>query len=68
MDHIKGFYCQLLGAYDCTTEVEHSTNNFVESFNDWIEDFYFKPPIALLKGICMQQTDIMYTCKKTIKR
>ncbi|KAF4384814.1 hypothetical protein G4B88_000210 [Cannabis sativa] len=37
-----------MSKFDTNVKVEHLTNNFVESFNDWIDEHRYKPPIELL--------------------
>ncbi|XP_062088435.1 uncharacterized protein LOC133794998 [Humulus lupulus] len=54
--------------FDTRAKVEHITNNFVESFNDWIEEHRYKPPVDLLEGLRMQQSAMMYARKKTAER
>ncbi|KAM6551095.1 hypothetical protein CsatB_000903 [Cannabis sativa] len=34
-----------MSCFDTSSKVEHLTNNHVESFNDWIDEVRFKPPI-----------------------
>ncbi|KAF4352017.1 hypothetical protein F8388_026252 [Cannabis sativa] len=57
-----------ISKFDTEVKVEHITNNFVESFNDWIDDHRYKPPIELLEGIRMQHTSMMYARKVTAER
>uniref|UniRef100_A0A803Q0P6 MULE transposase domain-containing protein n=1 Tax=Cannabis sativa TaxID=3483 RepID=A0A803Q0P6_CANSA len=57
-----------MSKFDPNVKVEHLTNNFIESFNDWIEDHRYKAPIELLEGIRMQQTAMMYARKVTADR
>uniref|UniRef100_A0A803QJI4 SWIM-type domain-containing protein n=1 Tax=Cannabis sativa TaxID=3483 RepID=A0A803QJI4_CANSA len=57
-----------MSKFDTEVKVEHITNNFVESFNDWIDDHRYKPPIELLEGIRMQHTSMMYARKVTAER
>ncbi|XP_060972362.1 uncharacterized protein LOC115716177 [Cannabis sativa] len=57
-----------MSKFDPNVKVEHLTNNFVESFNDWIEDHRYKAPIELLEGIRMQQTAMMYAREVTADR
>ena len=54
--------------FDHRPKVEHVTNNFVESFNDWLDALRFKPPIALLEGIRVQHSDLMWTRNVTAER
>ncbi|XP_062100231.1 uncharacterized protein LOC133806114 [Humulus lupulus] len=57
-----------MSKFDPNVKVEHLTNNFIESFNDWIEDHRYKAPIELLEGIRMQQTTMMDARKATTDR
>ncbi|XP_062085836.1 uncharacterized protein LOC133791943 [Humulus lupulus] len=54
-----------MSCFDSNAKVEHSKNNHVESFNDWIEEVQFKPPIEFLEGIRIQNTNMMYLRKVT---
>ena len=54
--------------FDHRPKVEHVTNNFVESFNDWLDALRFKPPISLLEGIRVQHSDLMWTRNVTAER
>ncbi|XP_062101916.1 uncharacterized protein LOC133809265 [Humulus lupulus] len=57
-----------MSKFDPNVKVEHLTNNFVESFNDWIEDHRYKAPIELLEGIRIQQTTMMDARNATVDR
>ncbi|XP_062118726.1 uncharacterized protein LOC133832392 [Humulus lupulus] len=53
---------------DTRAKVEHLTNNFVESFNDWIEEHHYKPPIELLEGLRIQHAEMLCTQKEVAER
>ncbi|XP_062100708.1 uncharacterized protein LOC133806631 [Humulus lupulus] len=57
-----------LSMFDTRAKLEHIANNFVESFNDWIEEHRYKPLVDLLEGLRMQQSAMMYARKKTAER
>lgn len=54
--------------FDHISKAEHITNNFVESFNDWLDDLRWKPPIGLLEGIRIKLADLMWTRKTKADR
>ena len=41
--------------------VEHITNNFVESFNAWIGEERYKPPISMLEHIRTKIMDLLFS-------
>ncbi|XP_062113269.1 uncharacterized protein LOC133824408 [Humulus lupulus] len=57
-----------LSKFDTRAKVEHLTNNFVESFNDWIEEHRYKPPIELLEGLRIQHAEMLCTWKEVAER
>ncbi|XP_062086330.1 uncharacterized protein LOC133792440 [Humulus lupulus] len=57
-----------LSKFDTRTKVEHLTNNFVVSFNDWIEEHRYKPPIELLEGLRIKHAEMLCTRKDVDER
>ncbi|XP_062118683.1 uncharacterized protein LOC133832340 [Humulus lupulus] len=57
-----------MSCFDTTSKVENMTNNHVESFNDWIDEIRFKPPIEMLEGLRIQNADMMCSRRVTSER
>ena len=52
-------------AMDPRVKCDHVTSNFVESFNAWVGEDRFKPPIALLESIRSKIMNLIYTRQQT---
>ena len=50
-----------LHAMDFRVKVEHITINFVESFNAWIGEERYKPPISMLEHIRTKIMDLLFS-------
>ena len=50
-----------LHAKDFRVKVEHITSNFIESFNAWIGEERYKPPITMLKHILTKIMDLLFS-------
>ena len=50
-----------LYAMDFRVKVDHITSNFVESFNAWIGEERYKPPITMLEHIRTKIMDLLFS-------
>ncbi|PON79222.1 Zinc finger, CCHC-type [Parasponia andersonii] len=55
-------------AHDTRVKVEHLTNNFCESFNSWLDELHFRPPMVLLEGLRMKMMLCLYSRVTTVAR
>ena len=51
-----------------TSKVEHITSNFVESFNGWMEELSFMPPMKLLDELKVRLMESLWGRKVTADR
>ena len=55
-------------AMDPRVKCDHVTFNFVESFNSWVGEDRYKPPITILESIMSKIMNLIYTRQQIAAR